>query len=367
MCQSPTVADNQKDHQMTVLGFDVGGANIKLANDLGYHHHQVFPLWMRTSELPAVLKRLLEAAPPADQIALTMTGELTDCFKTKREGVEFIIDSMMEATELPVFVYLTGDEFVEASMARFDFMRAAASNWFGLASFVSRMEQVSGRSGLLIDIGSTTCDIIPFQNGICTARGTGDFERLREGELVYTGALRSPLCGIVDHLKFRGDRVPVMNELFATMLDVNIILGRFPTGSAVEWAADHCGTSLIECTTRLARMLGLDRDTLDAVEGKLIASQIRDAQLRKLEDALTQVVSRSETPQVVVVSGQGEFTARELCERFWQTSSARPELISMDELLGPGISGSAPAYAIANLAQSRFSDTRSSTATSSKS
>lgn len=352
---------------MTVLGFDVGGANIKLANDLGYHHHQVFPLWMRTSELPAVLKRLIDAAPPADQIALTMTGELTDCFKTKQEGVEFIIDSMLEATELPVTVYLTGDEFVEASTARIEFMRAAASNWFGLVSFVSQMEQVSNRNGLLIDIGSTTCDIIPFQSGTCTAHGTNDFERLKDGELVYTGALRSPLCGIVDHLIFRGDRVPVMNELFATMLDVNIILGKLPAGSAVEWAADHCGTSLIECVTRLSRMLGLDRDTLDVAEASLIAAQIRDAQMRRLEAALTQVVSRNESPQVVVVSGQGEFTARELCERFWQTSPARPELISMDKLLGPGISGSAPAYAIARLAHAACTLAESSTETSSNS
>ncbi len=349
---------------MEVLGFDVGGANIKLANDKGYHHHQVFPLWMRSSDLSNVLRSMIESAPAADQIALTMTGELTDCFKTKQEGVEFIIDSILAATELPVFVYLTGDEFADASIARLEFMRAAASNWFGLASFVSRLPQLSRRSGLLIDIGSTTCDIIPFRNGKCIAGGANDYERLREGELVYSGALRSPLCGIVDYLSYRGDHVPVMNELFATMLDVNIILGKLSAGSAAEWAADHCGTSSIECVTRLARMLGLDRDTLDAAEARLIASQIRDAQLHRLTNALAQILSRHSEPDVVVVSGQGEFTARELYERFWQSSSSRPDLISLDELFGAGISSCAPAYAIAKLLHAAASITESSSQSS---
>jgi len=47
---------------------------------------------------------------------------------------------------------------------------------------------IAGQVGdaLLVDIGSTTTDLVAVHNGRVQATGRSDFERLISGELVYT-------------------------------------------------------------------------------------------------------------------------------------------------------------------------------------
>ena len=49
---------------------------------------------------------------------------------------------------------------------------------------------------LLIDVGSTTADVVPIVAGRVAATGRNDLERLQAGELVYTGVLRTNLAAI---------------------------------------------------------------------------------------------------------------------------------------------------------------------------
>ncbi|HSG72948.1 MAG TPA: hypothetical protein VLA12_21220, partial [Planctomycetaceae bacterium] len=78
---------------MSVIGLDIGGANLKLAHSDGICLTRPFPLWKQPDLLPDALGQLLQELPPADTLAVTMTGELADCFTTKREGVRHILNS----------------------------------------------------------------------------------------------------------------------------------------------------------------------------------------------------------------------------------------------------------------------------------
>jgi uncharacterized hydantoinase/oxoprolinase family protein len=49
---------------------------------------------------------------------------------------------------------------------------------------------------VLIDIGSTTTDLVRFGGGRVQYRGYTDGERLRSEELVYTGAIRTPIMAV---------------------------------------------------------------------------------------------------------------------------------------------------------------------------
>ena len=69
---------------------------------------------------------------------------------------------------------------------------AAAANWLALATAAARF--VADGRGLLIDIGSTTTDLIPLDQGKVVVQGRTDTERLRTGELVYAGIRRTPIC-----------------------------------------------------------------------------------------------------------------------------------------------------------------------------
>lgn len=66
---------------------------------------------------------------------------------------------------------------------------------------------------ILVDIGSTTTDIIPIRNGSEAARGKYDIERLNTGELVYTGMLRTNVATIVDRVPIDDKWYRVSSEL----------------------------------------------------------------------------------------------------------------------------------------------------------
>src|SRR5438093_615017 len=68
-----------------VLGLDVGGANLKAAHSGGGARSRPFALWKSPAGLADALRPLLRDWPPYELLALTMTGELCDCFATTRE------------------------------------------------------------------------------------------------------------------------------------------------------------------------------------------------------------------------------------------------------------------------------------------
>ena len=78
--------------QRQVLGLDIGGANIKAATaDGSFTESRYFPMWNQSYQLSNVLRDIIKHVG-ADSLAVTMTGELADCFESKQRGVEFICD-----------------------------------------------------------------------------------------------------------------------------------------------------------------------------------------------------------------------------------------------------------------------------------
>src|SRR5690606_12298586 len=93
-------------------------------------------------------------------------------------------------------------------------------------------------SALLIDVGSTTIDVIPLLDGQPVNVGKTDTERLLSGELVYTGVERTPACALLRTISYRGTMCPIANELFATARDAWLILGELPEDPIDKRTAD---------------------------------------------------------------------------------------------------------------------------------
>ena len=223
-----------------IIGWDIGGANIKAARiDEGRAEPLVFerplPLWREPRRLPSVLTEAADSLGGASTMAVTMTAELADCFATKREGVASVLDAFDTAfPDVQPWIYGTDGAFRPAAVARRQPFRVAAANWMASASVVAR--QFS--DALFIDIGSTTADIIPIVGGRVAARGKTDPARLRSGELIYTGALRTPICAIVRTLPRRGRRCRVAAEHFAIAADAHLWRGSI---EAVRLHVRHAG------------------------------------------------------------------------------------------------------------------------------
>ena len=337
---------------MAWLALDIGGANLKAADGSGFAISRPFPLWQRRHDLAAALAELLAHSPPAERLAVTMTGELADCFVTKAEGVAAILEAVVAAAGgRAVRVYLTDGSWASPGEAAGRPLLAAASNWHALARFAGRY--VPEPTGLLVDIGSTTCDIIPLAHGTPAACGRTDPERMLHGELVYAGVQRTPVCALVERVPWQGRTCPVARELFATTWDVYLLLGDMPEEPSSTHTADG-RPATVECAhERLARLVCGDRDMVDRPAAVAIAQAVARAELDQVVAAARQVVARlPETPHTIAISGSGEFLARRACHRLGL--SAR--VVSLRDRLGKALSEAAPAHALAVLARETAPD-----------
>ena len=328
---------------MTWLALDIGGANLKAADGLGWARSVPFDLSGRRRNLAGDLQALIEAAPVCTRLAVTMTGELCDAFRSKSDGVLAILDAVTEAAgRRPIAVYLVDGRLVFVEQATSEPLLAAASNWHVLAKFACRFAEQ--RVGLLIDVGSTTTDIIPLVHGRVAAQGTSDTDRLLSGELAYTGVCRTPVCAVTPTLPYRGADCPVAAEWFATTADAYVLLEELPPEPEAAWTADGRPLAPPFARERLARMVCADARTFDERNARVAAAAIRTAQLAQLRSAAERATSRLPTPiEAVIVSGAGEFLARRLAAEAWP----RTRVVSLAAMLGREVSLCAPAHALA--------------------
>jgi probable H4MPT-linked C1 transfer pathway protein len=330
----------------SILALDIGGANLKLADGCGLARSVPFALWKHPDQLSTAVAELLDGVPHDAIIVATMTGELADCYRTKDDGVRQITQAVVGAAgNRPVHIYRVDGRLVSPTEACDAPRLVAASNWHALASYVARWIDTTG---LIVDIGSTTADLIPIIARRSATVGLTDPERLASGELVYTGVVRSPLCAIVDRLPWGSRQCRVAQELFATSWDAYLTLGLLPEQPAATHTADGRPATREFAHDRLARAICADRTTFSETDAIAAAKVVMHEQLNDLAEALHEVIARlPHRVETVIVSGQGEFLAHALVDRELSGVS----IVSLSRRLGNEVSEVAPAHALAILAR----------------
>ena len=312
------------DRMITVVGWDIGGVNVKAAW-LMYARGAAqevktvscpYEIWRAKERLPDVLQKVLaEIAGELPQaMAVTMTAELSDVFATKREGVLFVLDSLQAAfPACPAYALSLSGEFVPLAQARQRPLEFAAANWLATALFIARAYP----DCVLVDVGSTTTDILPILDGQVANTGRTDLERLMAGELVYTGALRTHLAAIVHSVPVRGRFCRVASEYFAISGDVHLILGHVRPEEYTCPTPDGRPPSVASARGRLARLVCADTEMLSVAEIKAIARYIHTQQVEQIAQGVLQVLSRladrGDLP--LVATGAGAFLAVEAGQR----------------------------------------------------
>lgn len=335
---------------MSWLGIDIGGANLKIADGRGFAAARRFDLWRLPDQLDRQLRDLIFSAPKAGGLAITMTGELADCFATKAEGVRRILRCVDQGRDgRDVRVYLVDGRLALADEAMEFPHLAAASNWHVLARYAWRY--IAPGPGLMVDVGSTTTDIIPLMDGQPAVERPDDTSRLIGGQLVYTGVGRSPVCAVADAVEYRGTRCPLAQELFATMRDVYLVLGDVSEDDTDSQTADGRPATRQAARYRLARSVCSDGDSFHEADAVTVAQSLADAQLDRIATGIERVTRTMPlAPATVVVCGQGEFLARRAVQR----DLPRTKVISLSRELGPVVSACAPAHALATIAREQL-------------
>ncbi len=338
---------------MHTLGLDIGGANLKAAISDGRACSVPFPLWKTPAALGSELQQLADRLPECSQIAVTMTGELADCFATKAEGVARILDSVQEfAQGRPIHVWTTEGKFLAPAAAKRDWPIVAAANWHAIATWAGRF--TAGETALLIDIGSTTTDLIPLSAGRPSPLGRTDFGRLRSGELVYTGVRRTPLCAVAPSVEIEQATWPLAAEFFATTLDLYLLSGQIPESPDDGDTADGRPATVACARNRLGHMVCCDLTELTIEQLERIARQLIAAQQQQIRRALCRVMERQPSPFTrVIFSGSGAFLAQQVARSLPALESAVP--IDLPQLITPQAAESAAAFALATLLAERQS------------
>jgi probable H4MPT-linked C1 transfer pathway protein len=332
---------------MNWLALDIGGANLKMADGKGFADATAFALWRESDRLAQELRTLIAGAPHCDHLIITMTGELADCFETKEIGVRYIVQAVSEAADSRhTRVYLLDGTMVSPQIAVQRPLFAAASNWHALARFAGRYAKRG--HALLVDVGSTTCDVVPLLEGQPLVSARTDTERLMNGQLVYTGVERTPVCALIESAPYRGQQCPLAQEVFATARDVYLILGDLPEQQTDYNTADGRGATKGAARHRLGRLISAGGDDFNHRDAVAIAQTAADAQISKIAAGIRRVMAGlPKRPETIILSGHGEFLAR----RTLETMDLEPNVVSLGKELGPHISRCATAHALGVLAR----------------
>ncbi|MHA1731240.1 MAG: hydantoinase/oxoprolinase family protein [Promethearchaeota archaeon] len=342
-----------------VVGLDIGGANTKYAafervsptpgkplEGLVLDGIEYFPVWQKSrSEIPLMLEKIaarvlsVTGANPAEIAwCVTTTAELSDAFQTKREGVLEVARACGRAFPSGNLNFLNVEgRFIDLDGVIGNPLQVAAANWVATAIFVGHLARREKFSGILVDVGSTTTDIIPVLDGWPRTVGKDDTSRMVSGELVYTGILRATIPSVARRVPYRGGTCPVSFEKFALMADVYYLLGDISGEDYTCETADGRPVTVPDALSRLAHIVCGDRESVSGVEVRAICEALKEAHLSQVIDGIKQVVEGSapmfsgagidEVP--FIVTGLGANIVRPAIE-----GTFPGPVISMEELLG---------------------------------
>jgi (4-(4-[2-(gamma-L-glutamylamino)ethyl]phenoxymethyl)furan-2-yl)methanamine synthase len=329
----------------SILGWDIGGVNTKAAliADGAIRKVQTRPFELQRAPerlVDLLLDVAASLAPGAATHAVTMTAELSQMFRSKREGVAFVLDAVERAfPDAAIHVFTTDGNFISTTEARQRPIDVAAANWMATARLVSQHHP----DALLIDVGTTTTDLIPIVAGRVVAAGRTDPQRLAAGELVYTGAVRTAIEAIVREVPLDGGSARVSAEAFALAGDVHVWLGSLGADDYDAATPDGRPSSRQFAGERLARVVCADRELLDEEALTRIARTVANEQIEQIAASIRRIVARHSSLTTAVMTGLGAFIGERAAR------AAGLAIASLSAHLGASGARSAPAAAVALL------------------
>jgi len=234
--------------------------------------------------------------------------------------------------------------------ARREPLKVASANWAATGWMISQLIE----NCIVVDVGSTTTSIIPVINGKIAAEGRNDLEKLQNGELVYSGSLRTNVATIVNDIPIQGMTARVSSELFAQSGDVHLLLDNIKEEDYTAETCDGRGKTRREAMARLARVVCADIDMLTEQEIRDMAKFVYDKQVEQITGGLKQVYERIK-PLLqkkirVIVTGLGRnFLARKAAEK-----AGFSEVMDMSELVGAEAAVMSPSVGVALMVASNL-------------
>jgi len=339
-----------------IVGWDIGGAHVKAVlldeSQNAIHVQQMAcSLWLGLGQLQIAMLAMLKSMQVESQQvrhAVTMTGELVDLFANRHEGVLTIAQFVSQLLGNQVLFYaidskINTPHFVTLNQVPEHAKMIASANWHASASLTAQIFP----SALLVDIGSTTTDIIAIENGKVINQALTDAERMQQDTLVYTGVVRTPVMAVAQKLLLGATETNVAAEYFATMADVYRLTGELAEAVDMAETADGGPKTVLASARRLARMVGHDAEDKPLESWQQLAQACRVKQCHQIQSAINKQLRSNMT---ILGAGAGHFIVKAIAESLQHPYATLNSILPhQQEHLGVCL----PAYAVAVLADKK--------------
>ena len=330
-----------------MIGWDVGGVNTKVACVAGGRVLAVrgrpYELQHAPDALVPLLRELaaeVHADPDAAAHAVTMTAELSQLFRTKTDGVAFVLDAITTA-------------FPDGCRACVHGGRPVRRRRRGLPASAGGCRRELGRDGVGRRRPSPRRPADrhrhdqhrhhPDRLGIGGRARPHGPDRLASGELVYTGAVRTPAEAMASHVPFGAGLAGASAEGFALAGDVHVWRGSLSPADYTSPTPDGRPATREFAGERLARVVCADRDMLDDEGVSAIADALALAQVERIAAAIRRVAARHPSLRTAVVTGLGAFIASDAAR------AAGFDVVPLAATIGDAAARCAPAASVALL------------------
>ena len=269
-------------HEYNIIGIDVGGANLKIFTGDRVDLHYC-PLWKK-----APIQEILQPYQHARSVAVVMSGELADSFSSKMEGISYIVQEVTAVFPDAVFYGVDGAFHTRPCI------ELAAANWLAACDALT----ATYPTAVLVDVGSTTTDIIPLQNER-DLLGYTDLKRLQDGYLLYIGMLRTPIATLISEVELHGVKTAVSTEFFANAADAHLIMKTITPDLYTCERADGGDISYEACVRRISRVVCADPEELGEDGPKQIAQAFIKRQREMTLSGVKKICERASTSEVI--------------------------------------------------------------------
>ena len=240
------------------LGLDIGGAHIKVVGlnktrQIVLVEYLKFYFWDKSKDFLTFIKQINKYIDEKTLIGITMTAELCDSFKTRKQGFNTLL-SYCKNLKNDFFFYSLGKSYF---VKKAKYKNVISMNWHAIGSYVSH--EVS--NCIIIDFGSTTTDLICVKNNKIRNVHFDDFSRLNNSELLYSGLVRTPIFSITNKVKIDDKTFNIIPEIFSNMADIYRISNLLELYHDIDDTSDLRSKSYINSLCRVSRNLGIDYDT----------------------------------------------------------------------------------------------------------
>ena len=297
------------------LGWDIGGANTKVCvfdqNFIIINlHTKNIKVWDNFSDIKLFFKYISNIYKNYEIYNfITITAESCDNFTDRKHGMTNILENCSNHIVGNKLYYTNTNKFVDYNSAINKTEKLFSTNWMLTSKFLNSKKNID----LIIDIGSTTTDII-FKD-MRIGSNINDYMRLVNKTLLYQGVVRTPLSMMTDNVLFKGNNISLVNEVFATTGDIFNLHGDIDFSKLDYLGADNLQFTKVNSFTRLARIIGLDYKESEREYLILLSKYFKELFISKIIENIKIIFSNKIGDITISAIGEGRFLIEEISDK----------------------------------------------------